>query len=275
MYRFLMRMKCPEGGFRMHEEGETDIRGSYCAMAVASMLHMLTDELMEGLPDYIRRCQTWEGGLAGEAGLEAHGGYSYCGLAALCIIGKADALDLFAFLRWAAHKQMSHEGGFQGRANKLVDSCYAFWMGGIFPLLHEAFRQSGQDVALPLSHSWFAPSPLQTYVFLACQTQSGGLRDKPGKSADFYHSCYALSGVSVSQHGVDGSLSVVGAASNLLERTDLYYNVLVEKAERKCAYFAGLPPLEVDGRVVGGGEGVGAAEGRRHLLEELNLPSYQ
>ena len=35
------------------------------------MLHILTDELMEGVPEYIRRCQTWEGGIAGEEGLEA------------------------------------------------------------------------------------------------------------------------------------------------------------------------------------------------------------
>ena len=75
-----------------------------------------------------------------EKRLEAHGGYSYCGLAALCIAGssfcmsfkafcagKADALDLHSFLKWAVFKQMSHEGGFQGRANKLVDSCYSFW----------------------------------------------------------------------------------------------------------------------------------------------------
>lgn len=30
---------------------------------------------------------------------------------------------------------MAVEGGFQGRTNKLVDSCYSFWMGGIFPIL--------------------------------------------------------------------------------------------------------------------------------------------
>lgn len=27
------------------------------------------------------------------------------------------------------------EGGFMGRTNKLVDGCYSFWQGGIFPLL--------------------------------------------------------------------------------------------------------------------------------------------
>ncbi len=160
MYGFLMRMKSPQGGFKMHDEGETDMRGCYCAIATASMLHILTDELMEGVPEYIRRCQTWEGGIAGEEGLEAHGGYSYCGLATLCIAGKADALDLHAFLKWAVNKQMSNEGGFQGRANKLVDSCYSFWQGAIFPLLHEAFRQIGTAKQLPVDHCWFSPEPL-------------------------------------------------------------------------------------------------------------------
>jgi hypothetical protein len=59
------------------------------------------------------------------------------------------------FLKWAVNKQMTHEGGFQGRANKLVDSCYSFWQGAIFPLLHEAFRQSGADMKLPEEHCWF------------------------------------------------------------------------------------------------------------------------
>eukprot|EP00438_Fugacium_kawagutii_P015621 Skav212792 [mRNA] locus=scaffold159:497156:505797:- [translate_table: standard] len=176
MYGFLMRMKSSEGGFKMHDEGETDMRGCYCAIAVASMLHILTDELLNGVPEYVARCQTWEGGIAGEEGLEAHGGYSYCGLAALCIAGRADALDLHSFLRWAVNKQMSHEGGFQATA----------------------FRQS-QQIELPEDHCWFKPEPLQMYILLACQHPNGGLRDKPTKSADFYHTCYALSGMAVSQ----------------------------------------------------------------------------
>merc|ERR1711957_186560 len=227
-------------------------------MGVASMLHILTDELMEGVGAYVARCQTWEGGIAGEEGLEAHGGYSYCGLAALCIIGKSHVLDLHAFLNWASHRQMALEGGFQGRTNKLVDSCYAFWMGALFPLIHEAFRQQGAGAPpLPEKHCWFQPQPLQTYVFLACQHPGGGLRDKPGKSADFYHTCYSLSGLAASQYNVDGSTVVVGDEGNLLGRTDVFYNVLAEKADRKSSYFASLPPLVVDGKELPGAEGKG------------------
>lgn len=43
-------------------------------------------------------CQNWEGGLGGMPGLEAHGGYTFCGMAALVILGKEHMLDLKALL---------------------------------------------------------------------------------------------------------------------------------------------------------------------------------
>mmetsp|Transcript_93718 Transcript_93718/g.201130 ORF Transcript_93718/g.201130 Transcript_93718/m.201130 type:complete len:432 (-) Transcript_93718:34-1329(-) len=282
IYRFLMSMKAPGGGFTMHDEGETDMRGCYCAMAVASMLHIITDELIKGVPEYVRRCQTYEGGIAGEEGLEAHGGYSYCGLAALCIIGKASALDLESFLNWAIHRQMPLEGGFQGRTNKLVDSCYSFWQGAIFPLLHEAFRQQGANggvaakraALLPKDNLWFAPQALQTYVFLACQHHSGGLKDKPGKSADFYHTCYSLSGVAASQYGLDGAPVVLGNEVNQLQRIDVFYNVGLEKSHRKCAFFEAAGPIQVDdGRTLQGREGEGVAIARQHLRDKIAVVS--
>ena len=43
---------------------------------------------------------------------------------------------------------------------------------------------------------------LQEYVLIAAQAQQGGLRDKPGKRADAYHSCYNLSGLAAAQHSM-------------------------------------------------------------------------
>lgn len=40
------------------------------------------------------RCQTYEGGFGGVPGVEAHGGYSYCALAALDILQSVDAVDI-------------------------------------------------------------------------------------------------------------------------------------------------------------------------------------
>ena len=46
----------------------------------------------------------------------------------------------------------------------------------------------------------FDEAMLQRYILLCAQDVNGGLRDKPSKSRDFYHSCYNLSGLSVAQH---------------------------------------------------------------------------
>lgn len=43
-------------------------------------------------------CQTYEGGFAGCPGLEAHGGYAFCGLAALVILNKSHLCDTEALL---------------------------------------------------------------------------------------------------------------------------------------------------------------------------------
>ena len=45
--------------------------------------------------------------------MEAHGGYSFCGLAALMLMGKGHLCDSESLLRWAANRQMRLEGGFQ------------------------------------------------------------------------------------------------------------------------------------------------------------------
>ena len=73
--------------------------------------------------------------------MEAHGGYSFCGFAALILMDRGQLCNLEGLLRWAANRQMRLEGGFQGRTNKLVDGCYSFWQGGTFPLLHTALSQ--------------------------------------------------------------------------------------------------------------------------------------
>lgn len=50
--------------------------------------------------------QTYEGGLGGEPGNEAHGGYTHCGLAALLLLGRADALHVPRLVHWLVHRQV-------------------------------------------------------------------------------------------------------------------------------------------------------------------------
>ena len=105
------------------------MRGVYCALVIADILNILDDneELTRGMADFIVSCQTYEGGITCIPLAEAHGGYTFCGLAALIILGEAHRLDLNRLSEWLCNRQLTVEGGFNGRINKLVDSCYNFW----------------------------------------------------------------------------------------------------------------------------------------------------
>lgn len=148
VHNFLRQMKQPSGGFRMHDGGEIDVRACYTAISVASTLNILDDELAEKVGDFILSCQTYEGGIAGEPGSEAHGGYTFCGLATMILVNEADRLDLSRLIDWVVFRQ-GVECGFQGRVNKLVDGCYSFWQGGACALLQKlhpfGLSEGGED----------------------------------------------------------------------------------------------------------------------------------
>ena len=46
----------------------------------------------------------------------------------------------------------------------------------------------------------FNQQALQGYIILCCQQGQGGLKDKPTKYPDIYHTCYSLSGFSCSSN---------------------------------------------------------------------------
>uniref|UniRef100_A0A7S3DE47 Prenyltransferase alpha-alpha toroid domain-containing protein n=1 Tax=Palpitomonas bilix TaxID=652834 RepID=A0A7S3DE47_9EUKA len=96
LHSFLMKMKQPDGSFLMHKGGETDVRGAFCALSTAVLCGICSDDLRKGVGDYIRTCQTYEGGFGGEPGNEAHGGYAFCAFAALRLIGEETSVDLNA-----------------------------------------------------------------------------------------------------------------------------------------------------------------------------------
>ena len=52
--------------------------------------------------------------------MEAHGGYSFCGLAALMFLNKGHLCNIDTLLKWAANRQMRVEGGFQVSTNCLT-----------------------------------------------------------------------------------------------------------------------------------------------------------
>ena len=198
------------GTFQNHINGESDLRSTYCAMVIASTLNLINwddldnDPLTKGVVENIKNCQTFEGGLGPEPFCEAHGGYSYCGIATLVLLKKLNEIDTNSFLRWLVNRQMIKEGGFNGRTNKLVDSCYSFWQGSVFNMLYMADKKYTFDDEL-----LYDQLSLQAYILFACQnTKIGGLIDKPGKYPDLYHSNYSIASLSLSQQSLLEDLKV-------------------------------------------------------------------
>lgn len=232
--KFFKSLKFDDGSFSMQKDGEIDIRGVYCAVAVAKLTNILTPELFKNTDEWIAKCQTWEGGFGGCPGMEAHGGYTYCGLAALVILGKSHLCQIPSLLRWIANKQMRLEGGFQGRTNKLVDGCYSFWQGACFPLIHAILSNEGK---LPNTNYWlFDQEALQEYLLVCCQHPFGGLIDKPDKNRDVYHSCYGLSGLSISQNSPT-PLIVGRRHQNSVEIIHPLYNLVLSSVAKASNYF--------------------------------------
>ena len=224
--------------------------GVYAALAVAKLTNILDQVLVDNCLQFVISCQTYEGGFGGQPMNEAHGGYTYCAMAALVLLceyyqtaeqqssGQLDFLkenlkkiNWTALLCWIIDRQRESKlGGFQGRTNKLVDSCYSYWIGSLIPILR--FFSDTFPITIEGPLRW-DPVALITYVLDACQNNAcpeengptctlneeeyaspvGGMLDKPEKYPDYYHTCYALSGLCIAVHDID--------FLNLTEKEDL------------------------------------------------------
>ncbi|KAL7960084.1 beta subunit of hypothetical CAAX farnesyltransferase [Trichoderma compactum] len=228
MWKWLCQLKQPDGGFQMAVGGEEDVRGAYCAAVVVSLLNLPLNlspespayaaghtDLFSGLGEWVRLCQTYEGGVSAKHGIEAHGAYAFCALGCLSIIDSPHRsvrryMDVPRLISWLSSRQYAPEGGFSGRTNKLVDGCYSHWVGGCWPLIEASLSGPEGPTAGPAGRpleatdaddSLFSRNGLIRYILCCCQDMSkrGGLRDKPSKYSDAYHSCYVLSGLSSAQ----------------------------------------------------------------------------
>ncbi|KKY28901.1 putative farnesyltransferase beta subunit ram1 [Phaeomoniella chlamydospora] len=221
MWQWLGRLKRPDGGFQICEGGEVDTRGAYSAMVLITLLNLPLDlppdseartigglqTLTDGLPEWISRCQTYEGGIGGSPGNEAHGAYTFLGIACLCLLGSPEImlrkhLDLDNLISWLVMQQYAPEGGLAGRKNKLVDGCYSHWLGGCFPLVQAALQgpMTEEQAKSTGPMDIYNREGLVRYTLSCCQQKHGGLRDKPGTRADAYHTNYILSALSQTQH---------------------------------------------------------------------------
>ncbi|KAJ7629407.1 terpenoid cyclases/protein prenyltransferase alpha-alpha toroid [Mycena polygramma] len=328
MYKFFMSLKQPDGSFFVAHHSEVDVRGIYCLLVTATLLDIITPELVEGTAGFVASCQTYEGGFSSASQPyyapaispdappklletprpplgEAHGGYTFCALASWVMLQpflpstsspSAPKINTKSLLRWLVHMQGApvELGGFKGRTNKLVDGCYSWWVGGAFALLESIGINPAAVPAAPtekhegetvkdgdwddIDDSLLNRKALQEYILFAGQHPAGGLRDKPPKHADAYHTLYCLAGLSSAQHKVfpspvrrkelldswtaaaeptndelrkrvftdslcyteeEGTEKIVGGAPNRVNATHPVFNLTITHTEGMMAHFYG------------------------------------
>jgi len=170
----------PDGSFACAPGGtENDMRFLYCAASVCFMLNDFSGMDIDKAVEYILSSQSYDGAIGQGPGQESHGGPTYCAVAALHLMGKLDLLPRKKqLIQWCVERQIS---GFQGRINKLADTCYSFWIGATLVLLG-AF-----DLVDFTNLQGFA---------LSCETSMGGLGKIPHVYPDVLHTYLGFCGLS-------------------------------------------------------------------------------
>jgi protein farnesyltransferase subunit beta len=91
--------------FRMHHDGEADVRATYCVLTPCFLIGILDDDNDDGdnggenpllspsVSRHVVSYQTYEGGFGAEPQAEAHGGYAFCGVLSLRLIGRLGLID--------------------------------------------------------------------------------------------------------------------------------------------------------------------------------------
>ena len=164
--------------YSSNEGGENDMRFVFCAAAVSRLTGKCRFDV-DSAVDYILRSVSYEGGIGQGPGLEAHGGSTYCAVAALKLMDKLDVAlsrrQRKRLERWCVNRL---NVGFNGRPNKPDDTCYTFWIGAALDILRPfpdvprfVMKSSGfvgrtQDDVVGGLSKWEdnSPDPLHTYL---------------------------------------------------------------------------------------------------------------
>lgn len=191
----MKHLQQPDGSFMpIHTGAETDLRFVYCAAVISSLLDNWSGVDKEKAKNYILNCQSYDGGFGLIPGQESHGGATYCAVASLRLMGFIEddlvsqctsscIIDVPLLLDWCLQRQ-TVDGGFQGRPNKISDTCYAFWVGGVLKILG--------------ANKFIDERSLREFL-LTCQSEYGGFSKFPGQLPDLYHSYYGFTAFSMLQ----------------------------------------------------------------------------
>ena len=248
----LAQLQQDDGRFVAHHRGgESDCRFLYCACAVAFILGGVRSHMnVDAAQHYVRSCVNgYDGSIGLIPGQESHGGACYTALAGLGLCAEAlgETLDLealiglneHAFAKWCLSRQVgewsgdSGVGGFQGRMNKVADTCYTFWVLGALQVLDRG-KIRGNSTSIQRNIEWldlYDAKSIRRYLLSECSGTHdhlrGGFGKIPGALPDVLHSYYGVCGLSLVGNAedailpLDASLSISQRARSWLKEIHL------------------------------------------------------
>ena len=216
-----------------HRGGESDCRFLYCACAVAFILAgMRTHMDVHAMRRYVRQCvHGYDGAIGLIPGQESHGGACYTAVAGvgLCAEALGEQLNIeshiglkeTSFAHWCLSRQVSAwsgvdgVGGFQGRVNKVADTCYTFWVLGALQMLdrgklHGTTKNKTAEEADIKWLDMYNKDAIRKFL-LDKDTGThdhlrGGFGKIPGTLPDVLHSYYGICGLALIGHEQDAIL---------------------------------------------------------------------
>lgn len=203
-------LQLADGSYRAAlDGGENDMRFLYCAACVCTILNDWTGMDQDAAVNYVLASFSYEGGVGQGPGLEAHGGSTFCAVAALSLMGRLEALGetrLESLTAWCLQRQVPGSG-YMGRPNKPEDTCYSFWVGATLAILG---RLDMTDT-----------SASRNYVLSTQDPVTGGMAKWVDSGVDPLHTYMGLSGLSLQGEAgierVDPCLNITVRARQWLE----------------------------------------------------------
>eukprot|EP01135_Chromosphaera_perkinsii_P004220 Nk52_evm9s272 gene=Nk52_evmTU9s272 len=214
--------------------GENDMRFLYCACCICTILDDWSSMDRSSALEYIYRSQNFDWAFGQGPQLESHGGSTFCAVASLYLMGglplvsssphncptplappctgqnKESEFDIGRAGCWMRSRQSI---GFNGRPNKIEDTCYAFWVGASMVLLG--------------IHDWSSPEHTLEFLKTTQHPVYGGFAKWPDHLPDILHSYFGVCGLSL--NGYTGVASL-HSALNISTRAYRYMEYLHRQA---------------------------------------------
>ncbi|GAB67519.1 geranylgeranyltransferase, partial [Plasmodium cynomolgi strain B] len=193
---YILSLLNDDGSFKGDIWGEVDTRFVYSAVSCLTILNQLSLVSTEKIASYVLTnyaiCQN---GFSWTSGNEPHAASVFCAVATLFLIKKLHLINEQKIAEWLSLRQ-TNNGGFNGRAEKLTDTCYSWWIFSSLILLGK--------------YKWVNKNALKNYILLCQDLENGGISDNPDCLPDICHTFFGLAALSLidNLHESDGGLDL-------------------------------------------------------------------